>query len=72
MKLALPAFCEPRSMVRTVLPSASVIFRVADATEDGTTTVPLRLLVVSTTALSPGAMTERPTSDDACKAWDEL
>ncbi len=37
-----------------------------------TTTVPLRLLEVSTTALSPGAMTERPTSDEACRAWDEL
>ncbi|MNT96151.1 hypothetical protein D3C72_2381700 [compost metagenome] len=59
-------------MVRTVLPSASVIFRLAEATEVGMTTVPLRLLVVSTTALSPGAMTERPTSDEACKAWDEL
>ncbi|MNU98261.1 hypothetical protein D3C71_883660 [compost metagenome] len=59
-------------MVRTVLPSASVIFRVAAATDDGTTTVPLRLFDVSTTALSPGAMTERPTNDEACNAWDEL
>ncbi|MNC61958.1 hypothetical protein D3C75_1119330 [compost metagenome] len=37
----------------------------------GTTNCALKLSAVSTTALSFCTTTERPTSDDACRAWDE-
>ncbi|MNC40946.1 hypothetical protein D3C75_896890 [compost metagenome] len=45
---------------------------VALPSDCGTTTEPLKLLVVSTTALSVWTTTERPTRDDACSAWDDL
>ncbi|MNH43089.1 hypothetical protein D3C79_1049150 [compost metagenome] len=54
------------------MPSLSVMVTVATLMLCGTTTEPVKLLVVSTTALSLWVMTERPTSDEACRAWDDL
>jgi len=58
-------------MVLTTVRLESVIFRVASLTALGTTAVPVKVLLVSTTAWVAGAMTERPTIDDACSAWDD-
>lgn len=45
---------------------------VTEFTLDGTVTEPVMLLLVSTWVVPVCTMTERPTRDEACKAWEDL